>query len=74
MTRDILRLICKKRIYNKAKETQNNQDLVVFRNLKTCVKKQLTDAYHNYIDRMLNVDDNKERTLPKKFWSYINKS
>ena len=25
-----------------------------------------------YIDRMLDVDDNSEGTIPKEFWSYIN--
>lgn len=72
MTRHIHRLIRKKqRLYNKAKKTQNNQDWAVFRKLRTHVKTELTAAYHNYIDSMLDVECNEERSIPKKFWSYV---
>ena len=61
-------LIRKKIIYKKGKETQNKKCWVAFRKLPTFVKKQPT-TYHKYINRMLDVDDNNERTTPKKFGS-----
>ena len=69
MTRDIKRLINKKkRVYNRAKRYNRRKDWALFRNLRKCVHSQLNKAYRNYINCLLDPEQNKNN---KKFWRYV---
>ena len=75
LTNSIKRMTRKKqRLYNKARRTDNPSDWKKFKEMRKCIKKQLTTAHNEYVSDLLTAPEksrsNKE--VPSKcFWSYI---
>lgn len=58
----------RKRLYDRARQTQNPDHWKDYRNVRNIVKRMLEKAHNDYIKDLLNVAVNEK---PKKFWSYI---
>ena len=68
----IRRLLRKKeRAFNQAKKTSKPMDWHRFRTLKKTAKKTQRQAYWNYINNIVDPEDNK--TSNKGFWSFLKK-
>ena len=75
LTNSIKRMTRKKqRLYNKARRTDNPSDWKKFKEMRKCIKKQLTIAHNEYVSDLLTAPEksrsNKE-VPSKRFWSYI---
>ena len=58
----------KKRLYKKAKRTNDNEDWKRFKSFRKQVKIKLGTAHDNYVKDLL---DTSQHHKPKRFWSYI---
>lgn len=66
--RDIRR---KQRYYNKAKQTDNENDWKLFKRLRSKIKRALKTAHRNYITNLLDTTKNNKYCIGKRFWSYV---
>ncbi len=59
----------RKRLYNKAKRTDKQEDCKSFRTLRNNIRRELDRAQETFIRGILNTEN--LRSSPKRFWSFI---